>query len=294
MMGAMTMSMVSSAFLQPGIKEAFDAIFEAGKTAAEHMKKASVLNADMEKLGMVNLSQGMVAAPFDVVSDYLRGMAGTMMDMYRHPDQLVRTCELIYRWQLETGKRTTGSAKLGNPKRVGTALHRGSDGFMSLKQFEKFYWPTFKQLVLDMVELGYVHIPFYEGNWEQRLEYMLDFPKGKTVARFALTDLKRTKEVLGGHTAIMGGVPHTMLQASTPNEIDAYCKDLIETVGKGGGFILSSSTGVTNEAKPENVAAMIMPPGNTQIQVPFPEKNGNTTGHPSGVSLTRENGYNAG
>ena len=41
------------------------------------------------------------------------------------------------------------------------------------------------------------------------------------------------------------------------NKVEEYCKNLIRTVGKGGGFILTTSTGLTHEAKPENVRAMI-------------------------------------
>ena len=108
-----------------------------------------------------------------------------------------------------------------------------------------------------MTDMGLVFVPFYEGNWEQRLEYLLELPRGKTVARFALTDLVRAKEVLGGHTCIMGGVPHTLMQTGSPQEVEEYCKNLIEVVGKGGGFIMTTSTGLTHEAKTENVKAMI-------------------------------------
>ena len=55
----------------------------------------------------------------------------------------------------------------------------------------------------------------------------------------------------------LGGVPHALLQTGTPNDVDKFCRELIETVGKDGGFMLSTSTGITNEAKPENVKAMV-------------------------------------
>jgi uroporphyrinogen-III decarboxylase len=148
-------------------------------------------------------------------------------------------------------------SKRGNPKRVGSALHRGSDGFMSLKQFERFYWPTLKKMIFELTDAGLVHIPFYEGNWEQRLEHLLELPKKKTIARFALTDLVRAKEVLGGHSCIMGGIPHGLLQVGSPSEVDEYCRDLLKKVMKGGGFIFTTSTGLTHEAKPENVKAMV-------------------------------------
>jgi hypothetical protein len=183
-------------------------------------------------------------------------MAGAMTDMYRYPDQLARTCEMILTRSIRSGLLALQS-KRGNPKRVGSALHRGSDGFMTLKHFERFYWATFKKLVLAMIDAGMVHVPFYEGNWEQRLEFLLELPKGKTVARFALTDLERAKAVLKGHTCIMGGVPHGLLQVGSPSEVEDYCRKLLQSVGKDGGFIMTTSTGVTHEAKPENVKAMI-------------------------------------
>ena len=180
----------------------------------------------------------------------------TMLDMYRHPDELLQLCDMLLERSIERGAQTLNSPH-GNPKRVWSALHRGSDGFMSLPQFEKFYFATLKKLAYAITDMGLVYIPFYEGNWEQRLEYLLEMPKGKTLARFAFTDMVRAKEVLGGHTCLNGGVPHSLLQTASPSEVEEYVKKLIETVGKDGGFIITASTGLTHEAKPENVRAMI-------------------------------------
>ena len=102
-----------------------------------------------------------------------------------------------------------------------------------------------------------MHLPFYEGDWAQRLEYLKELPRGKTIARFALTDMKKAKDVLQGHTCIMGGVPHTLMQIASPSEVEDFVKNLIQTCGKNGGLIISTSTGLTHEAKPENVRAMI-------------------------------------
>ena len=46
------------------------------------------------------------------------------------------------------------------------------------------------------------------------------------------------------------------LNLGTSQEVKDYCKKLIDTVGKGGGFIMSNGA-FLNEAKPENVKAMI-------------------------------------
>jgi len=46
------------------------------------------------------------------------------------------------------------------------------------------------------------------------------------------------------------------LQVGTPQEVKDYCRKLIDIVGKGGGFILSPRSFI-DEAKPENLRAMI-------------------------------------
>jgi uroporphyrinogen-III decarboxylase len=254
--GGSTLPTRASAFSQPAVRQAFEALFTAGEEQEKHSQAAGRIDDELADLGFPSLAQGNAAAPFDVISDHLRGMAGTMLDMYRYPDKLTQACELILSRSIAGGLLALQS-KRGNPKRVGSALHRGSDGFMALKHFETFYWSNFKRLVLATTNAGLVHVPFYEGNWEQRLEYLLELPRQKTIARFALTDMVQAKAALKGHTCIMGGIPHGLLQVGSPSEVEDYCKNLIKTCGKDGGLIISTSTGITHEARPENVKAMI-------------------------------------
>jgi uroporphyrinogen-III decarboxylase len=47
-----------------------------------------------------------------------------------------------------------------------------------------------------------------------------------------------------------------MLLSGTPDDVREYCKKLIDTAGKGGGFIMDSAV-MLDEAKPENLKAMI-------------------------------------
>jgi hypothetical protein len=38
----------------------------------------------------------------------------------------------------------------------------------------------------------------------------------------------------------MGDVPAKLFTIGTPRDIEVYCKKLIDTVGRGGGFILGA------------------------------------------------------
>ncbi len=194
-------------------------------------------------------------APFDVLSDFLRGMRGTMIDIYRCPDKLVAACEKIQEWRFAEATPAMLDEQ-GYPPRVFMALHRGSDGFMSKKQFEKFYWPGLKRAILKAVELGYIAAPFFEGVWDDRLEYLLELPKGKVIFWTERTDVFKAREVLGDHLCIQGGVPPTILQAGSPQDVDAHVKRLVQSVGKNGGLIVGPGSAM-DYSRPENVKAMV-------------------------------------
>ena len=51
-------------------------------------------------------------------------------------------------------------------------------------------------------------------------------------------------------------MPSSLLCTGTPEEVKAYCKKLVEIVGKGGGLIVDGDIGIADEAKVENVRAM--------------------------------------
>ena len=106
----------------------------------------------------------LIEAPFDFMSDTLRGMRGIMLDIHRRPEQLLAAEEKVLKFQLEYAinwSRATGINVAFIP------LHRGSDGFMSLPQFEKFYWPQLKAMQVALVEAGIMPFVFYEGVWDQ-------------------------------------------------------------------------------------------------------------------------------
>ena len=62
--------------------------------------------------------------------------------------------------------------------------------------------------------------------------------------------------MLGDIVCLRGNVSPSLLNTGTADEVDAYCKDLIEYVGKGGGFMLDGAASITDEAPIENIVAM--------------------------------------
>lgn len=237
---------------RPEFASALQSLSRAGYEALKWRSGLGSFDEEMARLGFPSGRGASAHAPFDIISDHLRGMRGTMLDMYRHPDKLLEACETLLPMMIE--RAISGVKRSGNP-RVFMPLHRGSEGFMSLKQFETFYWPTLKRLIWALADEGLTPCPHFEGDYTSRLEYLLELPRGKVEGQFDQTDMVRAKQVLGNHLCIRGNVPSSILQVSTPQEVRDYCKRLIDVVGKGGGFIMSPGSSI-DEAKPENIKAM--------------------------------------
>jgi hypothetical protein len=243
---------LTAALAMPEFASAFDSLLKAGREALKWHSGMSSFDKEMAELGFPSLGAAIVHAPFDMISDYFRGMRGAMLDMYRQPDKLLEACEKLLPMMIERG--LYGTKRSGNPK-VFIPLHRGADGFMSLKQFETFYWPTLKRLILALIDEGLTPCPFFEGDYTSRLEHLLELPEGKVLGHFDTTDIFKVKEVVGDHMCIRGNVPSSLLQTGTPQEVKSYCQKLIDVVGKGGGFVMSPRSSI-DEAKPENLKAM--------------------------------------
>lgn len=248
--GAMT---IAEFFAQPDVAASIEKLQEAGRLSIAWRESIPNMNAEVEKLGFPVGGMGAGGAPFDRVMNSLRGMPGTMVDMYRQPDKLHA---LIDSYLESSLANIAAMPYREDHKRSFMATHRGSDGFMSLKQFEEFYWPGLKQVILAAIDRGIIPCIFFEGDWTQRLEYLLELPKGKIMAHLDSTDIFRAKDVLKGHMCIRGNFPGSILTAGTPDDVKEHVKKLIDYVGKDGGYVMCPRV-VPDEAKPENLHAMI-------------------------------------
>jgi hypothetical protein len=256
----MGFGMLASLLAGKEYRELGKKIIQAGEAQDKFRAQTGNIDEEAGRLGFPPNSHGggVGGAPFDMISDFYRGMHGAMLDMYRCPDKLLAACDMLLERRMQRAMPADPN-RPGNPKRLFLALHRGADGFMSNAQFEKFYWSGLKKSLIKNIELGFVPMPFCEGAYNDRLEYFLELPKGKAVAHFDLTDMFRAKEILKDHVCIMGNVPSPLLQLGTPQEVDEYCRKLIEVCGKDGGLILTNGSSI-DLARPENIRAMIEAP----------------------------------
>lgn len=240
------------ACMQPDVQAAFQAVIDAGKELAKFRQAVAEIAMEAQGAGYPPFHGGFAHAPFDLFGDTLRGTQGIMMDMYRQPDKLQKAMEVITPWIVEGA--VAGADASGVPI-VFMALHKGDDSFMSGKQFESFYWPGLKKVILGLVAEGCVPLLFAEGSYNKRLEAVKDLPDGSVIWWFDRTDMARAKKILGDRNCIAGNVPTSLLCTGTPQEVKQHCRNLIEVCGKRGGYILTGGAQVHNTTA-ENLRAM--------------------------------------
>ncbi|MBI4329683.1 MAG: hypothetical protein HY673_00195 [Chloroflexi bacterium] len=256
---AMDFPRAAAVFAAPEFLEVARILHEAGRAQEKYNRAWRGFDETMASLGFPQhqYAGGIADAPYDLIADYLRGIAGIMTDIYRRPEKLRAACQKILDWRLARAI-PANPAEPGYPKRVrGGVFHLSSDRFLSKKQFETFCWPTWKKALLATIEMGFIPWTHCQGRVDDRLEYFLELPKGKFLIRFTDVDMDRARAILGGHCCLAGNIPSPLLQVGSPSEVEEYTRNLVQVYGKGGGFMVTCGNGGLDDAKPANVKAAL-------------------------------------
>jgi len=238
----------------PEVQAAYAAFLEAAREALKWNEYIRRCDKEIAGHGFPCMFGAVTTAPFDAIGDTLRGSEGIILDMYRQPDKLIEALDTLTPSLIRLGLRW--GKENGNPI-IFIPLHKGDDQFMSHDQFKTFYWPSFKRLLLGLTDEGCVPFVYAEGSYNTRLEFFREVPKGKIIYAFdQTTDLAEAKRVLGDVACIGGNISSSLLCFGTAEEVRDRTKALIDTAGRGGGYIFCTGT-ILDKARPENVNAMI-------------------------------------
>ena len=218
------------------------------------MEKIRTLNQEWESRGIPIQKAGTHFIPFEIFCLH-RTFNEFVTDMYRTPEKILEASHAMLPEILD---EIRGTCKLLDNKAFWLGVWRASASFISPKQFEKFVHPFIKEIVMTLIGEGLRPIFHLDGNMAPMLEYFTEYPKGTCImALDGYTDMRKAKQVVGDRMCIMGDVPPTLLCLGTEAEVERYCRDLIDDMGPGGGFILGSGCTVPVNAKVENVKTMI-------------------------------------
>lgn len=176
-------------------------------------------------------------------------------DLYYNPDIAEKALKRMTSEFIET---TINGSKLFDSKITLVVEERAGGFFYPPKIFERFWWPYTKEIVDAMWSEGIVTWFHLDTDWGKNIHYFRQLPRGSVVlALDGTTDIFAAKEVLRNHACLCGDVHPALLSIGKPEEVEAYCKKLIDEVGGDGGFILSSGCELPAVIKAENLKAMI-------------------------------------
>ena len=238
----------------PPLKKVLESLLAAAEAAEKHGQANATYVQDMTALGYPQTWAAAIIPAFDVVSDTFRSLRGSTLDMFRQPDKLLAAIDVMQ--EATIGLAMMAYAATGVPRQF-IPMHKGAGGFMSDEQFEKFYWPSFKGLVEALIAKGITPMPLFEGNYTPRLKYLAELPPGTVAAHFDRVDRKKFKEICGDTMCFWGNVPNSLLATGTPQQVKDDVKELIDLFGDRGALIIDGPGGIPDDAKLENVEALI-------------------------------------
>lgn len=191
-----------------------------------------VYNKLIQKYGYakVSLFGGFTEAPFDFLADQLRGFKNITVDVRRIPEKVEAAVEAALPLLLKAGT----PPMIDKYSVTFIPLHMAP--YLRNKDFERFYWPTFKKLVDALAERGIASNLFVEQDWMRFLDYLYELPEN-TIMRFEYGDPKLVKEKLGKKHILSGFYPLTLLKTGTKQQCIDKAKELIDILAPGGKFI---------------------------------------------------------
>jgi hypothetical protein len=242
-----------SSLYAPAIQETYKTLVEVGKLDAEAGVLFEEYSDKLAAAGFPPFFTGVAEAPYDTLGDYFRGTLGILEDLIDHENEISAVCDMFTDLQIEALQYFRFASM--PVKRVFFPLHKGMDGFMSPRQYERLYWRPLKKIMMALIDMGVTPFIYTEGKYNTRLEYLTDVPKGKVLYHFEEADMKKAKRMLNGIACITGNLPITLMEFGTKEQVVNYCKFLIDTCAPGGGYIFDFN-GALHNATRENLEAL--------------------------------------
>ncbi len=250
----------------------YDAIIEQGWSSflrgymprvidvAELDANRSWLGANLETVvrrfresGYVPVSCGATTIPFECLCGG-RSMQEFYLDLHRIPDKVKAALDAIQPDLIRAGLET---ARRSGVPAVWVGGWRAASAMLSPKMWNEFVFPYYLELVQRLAEREIVSVLHFDHDWTRDLSRLRELPARSCILNLdGWTDIRRAKEILGDHMAIMGDVPAPLLATGTPDDVYGYVRDLARDVGPTG-LILCPGCDAPIDAKPDNMQAFV-------------------------------------
>jgi hypothetical protein len=225
------------AFADPEVIEAHITLMAAGKQAAQWSEGRRYLTGVVTEMQSVVCNAASQLAPYDMLSDMLRGYINVPMDLFSIPDKVEAAIKVMEGYAMTSVEKMQPSGI----EYCFIPLHGGTDEFMSNETYRKYYWPSLSRLIEKLVACNITPYIFCEGKYSTRLDIIREVPKGKCIYMFEQIDIAEAKRKLGGIACIGGNISGADLVFGNKESITEETKRLIDICAPGGGFIMDCS-----------------------------------------------------
>lgn len=229
-----------------------------GETGNPLPKVASTLAAEpaarekFKDAGIVPLVNGIITIPYESFCG-ARGMVTFMMDLYKHQDLVREAMKVAAPEMLEANRQILRRIK---PLGIWVGGWRTASEMLAPTMWKEFVWPYYKATVEMAIEEGVIPILHLDSDWTRDLDFFKELPKHKCIfSPDGVTDIRKARQVLDNHMAILGDVPAELLAFGSTAEVKEYVNTLIKELG--AGYMVGSGCDIPFNAKRENIEAMI-------------------------------------
>lgn len=192
--------------------------------------------------------------PMDLAAQ-LRGISEFMMDLAAGEETadlvhaLLDYCRRVatrYAYALiECGGRSTS---------IGESI--AGPAMISPRHYRRYPWAYEQRMARELTEHGIILHLHICGNTE-RITGDFIATGAQVLEIDHKTDAARLKEAAAGKTCLLGNIDTNLLALGTPDEVDAACRELIETGKPGGGFILGPGCALPASTPAANIHALV-------------------------------------
>ena len=203
--------------------------------------------------GTVSAIAGIFKAPLDILADKLRGYVGLTLDLQTQSRKVLAACEALMPHLCHVGLTTADPAK---QVPIGFWMHRGCVPLINPKQFASHNWPTLKPIIQEFWKHGHQTLFYAEGKWSWHFDAFRELPDRSIVFHCDRDDVFQAHRKLHDKFALSGGIPNALLSFGKPQEVEDFCRRVLEEVAENGGYILDAGAIMQDDTSIENLRVL--------------------------------------
>jgi len=180
------------------------------------------------------------------------GIENFGLKLYDEPQLVERVLDVYFDWSLEVAER---ACRLGFDVYVTTDdMAHKSGPLFSPRVFRELVLPRYRKLRERVTIPWVIHT---DGNILPFVDYFVELDvAGLHPIEKGAMDIVAMKQRYADHLCLLGNVDLNILGLGTPADVEDEVRELIRTVGPGGGYICTSGNSLASYLKPENVLAL--------------------------------------